>query len=121
MTYIDTHCHLDQPQFDADREEVIDRAVAAGVTTIINPGTDLDSCHQALALADRHDGIYAAVGVHPNDCAGFDAGALATLRQMATHGKVVAIGEIGLDYYWESVPHDQQKAALRPNWVWQPN
>ena len=113
MTYIDTHCHLDQPQFDADRDEVIARAAAARVRTIISPGINLDSCRQALALADRHEGIYAAVGVHPNDCAGFDAGALALLRQMATHRKVVAIGEIGLDYYWDSVPHDRQKDALR--------
>ena len=110
---LDTHCHLDLRQFDGDREEVVGRAEAAGVRIIINPGIDLDSCQRALALAERHPGIYAAVGVHPNECAGFDDGTLAALRRMAIHPKVVAIGEIGLDYYWERVPRGQQKTVLR--------
>jgi len=110
---VDTHCHLDLQQFDGDREEVIARAEAAGVRIIVNPGIDLDSCKRALALAGRHPGIYAAVGVHPNECAGFDDGTLAALRKMAGHPKVVAIGEIGLDYYWNRVPHERQKMALR--------
>jgi TatD DNase family protein len=110
---VDTHCHLDLRQFDDDREEVIARAEAAGVRIIVNPGIDLDSSERAIALAERYPGIYAAVGVHPNECAGFDARTLAALRKMASHPKVVAIGEIGLDYYWNRVPHDQQKSALR--------
>ena len=113
MGLIDTHCHLDQPQFDADREQVIERAQAAGVEVIVNPAVDLASCERVLALAERHPGVYAAVGVHPNDCAGFDDDAVRALRELARHPKVVAIGEIGLDYYWERVAHEQQKRALR--------
>jgi TatD DNase family protein len=109
---VDTHCHLDLRQFDGEREGVIARAEAAGVRIIVNPGIDLDSCERVLALAERYPGIYAAVGVHPNDCAGFDEGTLAALHKMASHPKVVAIGEIGLDYYWERVPREQQKTAL---------
>ncbi len=110
---VDTHCHLDLHQFDADRDAVIERAAAAGVTRIVNPGIDLESCRQVLALADRHPGVYAAVGVHPTHCADFDDATLKALRQLAGHPKVVAIGEIGLDYYWEKVPYEQQKHALR--------
>jgi TatD DNase family protein len=110
---VDTHCHLDLRQFDGDREEVIARAEAAGVRILVNPGIDLDSSKRAVALAERHADIYAAVGVHPNECAEFDARTLAVLREMASRPKVVAIGEIGLDYYWNRVDHDQQKRALR--------
>jgi TatD DNase family protein len=110
---VDTHCHLDLRQFDDDREEVIARAEAAGVRVLVNPGIDLDSCERAIALAERHSAIYAAVGVHPNECAGFDDGTLAALRKLASHPKVVAIGEIGLDYYWKRVPPERQKSALR--------
>jgi len=110
---IDTHCHLDLHQFDADREAVIERAAAAGVRVIINPAIDLASCERVLALADRYPGVYAALGVHPNDCGDFTADTVKTLRELAQHPKVVAIGEIGLDYYWERVAHDQQQQALR--------
>jgi TatD DNase family protein len=110
---VDTHCHLDLRQFDGDREAVVARAEAAGVRILINPGIDLDSCERALELAERHPGVYAAVGVHPNDCARFDRGTAAALHRLAGQPKVVAIGEIGLDYYRERVSHEQQKAALR--------
>ncbi len=113
MTLIDTHCHLDQPQFDGDREAVLERAAAAGVDTIVNPAVDLASCRKVLALTERYPQVWAAVGVHPNDCAEFDATTVSRLRELAAHPKVVAIGEIGLDYYWEQVPHEQQKRALR--------
>lgn len=112
-SFTDTHCHLDLRQFDADRDAVIERAAAAGVTTIVNPAIDLASCRRALALAERYPSVYAAVGVHPNDCADFDADALAQLRELARHPKVVAIGEIGLDYYWNKVAVEQQRRALR--------
>ena len=110
---VDTHCHLDLRQFDADREAVIERAAEAGVTRLVNPAIDLDSCRRILALADRHAGVFAAVGAHPNDCADFDRETLAALRDLAQHPKVVAIGEIGLDYYWEKVDPAQQVYALR--------
>jgi TatD DNase family protein len=109
---VDSHCHLDLRQFDEDREAVVARAEAAGVRILINPGVDLDSSKRALALAERHRGVYAAVGVHPNDCANFDDGTVAALRRLASHPKVVAIGEVGLDYYWKRVSREQQKAAL---------
>jgi len=109
---IDTHCHLDLRQFDADRDAVIGRAGEAGVGLIVNPAIDLDSCHRVLALAERYPNVYAAVGVHPNDCAGFNDVVAAKLRDLTRHPKVVAIGEIGLDYYWNKVAVDQQRRAL---------
>lgn len=109
---IDTHCHLDFHQFDADRDEVVARAADAGVALIINPATDLASSRRAIALADRYDGVYAQVGVHPNDATDFDAATLSELRMLASHPKVVAIGEIGLDYYWDKAPKAQQQAAF---------
>ena len=79
---------------------------------IVNPAIDLDSCRRVLALAERYPNVYAAVGVHPNDCADFDDDTVAQLRDLARHPKVVAIGEIGLDYYWNKVAADQQRRAL---------
>jgi TatD DNase family protein len=113
LTIIDTHCHLDQPQFDDDREAVIERAMLVGVTAFVDPATNLDGCRKVLRLADRYPNVYAAVGVHPNECGAFDTETVAVLRELASHPKVVAIGEIGLDYYWEDTPHEQQKVALR--------
>ena len=111
-SFVDTHCHLDLRQFDADRGAVIARAAAAGVGLIVNPAIDLDSCRRVLALAERYPNVFAAVGVHPNDCADFDDDTAAQLRDLARHPKVVAIGEIGLDYYWNKVAADQQRRAL---------
>ena len=111
--FIDTHCHLDFHQFDADRDDVLQRAVDAGVTVIVNPATDLDSSRRAIELAERFPNVYAQVGVHPNDAASFDENTLAELHDLAQHPKVVAIGEIGLDYYWERVPHDRQQAVFQ--------
>lgn len=112
-SFVDTHCHLDLRQFDGDRHAVIERAAAAGVGRIINPAIDLDSCRRVLALAEQYPGVYAAVGVHPNDCANFDHDAEAQLRELVRRPKVVAIGEIGLDYYWAKVSPAQQVRALR--------
>jgi TatD DNase family protein len=109
---VDSHCHLDQPQFDEDREAMIARARTAGVGLMVNPGIDLDASRAAIALAERHPAVYAAVGVHPNDCQDFDAGTVEELRELAVHPKVVAMGEIGLDYYWDAVPRDQQQRVL---------
>ena len=110
--FIDTHCHLNFHQFDADRDAVVQRAQEVGVTVIINPAVDLATSRQAIELAERYPGVYAQVGVHPNDSADFSAETVAALAELARHPKVVAIGEIGLDYYWERVPHTQQCAAF---------
>lgn len=106
---IDSHCHLDFPHFDEDRDEVLARAVDAGVTAVINPGTDLESSRRAVTLAKTHGNVYAAVGVHPHHAAPIDSQILSELRQLAAHPKVVAIGEIGLDYYRELSPRTQQR------------
>jgi TatD DNase family protein len=113
MELVDTHCHLDWKAFDADRAEVIHRAVGAGVTRMITIGVDVPSSRRAIETAERYEAVYAAVGVHPNDCAGFDAAVLDEIRSLAQHPKVVAIGEIGLDDYWHKVDRDTQARALR--------
>ena len=110
--FIDTHCHLNFHQFDADRDAVVQRALEAGVAVIINPAVDLATSRQAIELAERYPGVYAQVGVHPNDTADFNDNSVAELAELARHPKVVAIGEIGLDYYWERVPHAKQWAAF---------
>jgi TatD DNase family protein len=113
MELIDTHCHLDWQAFDPDREAVIDRAVRAGVRRMISIGVDVPSSRRAIEIAEQHTAVYAAVGVHPNDCADFNAVVLNEVRSLAQHPKVVAIGEIGLDYYWHRVDRDVQARAFR--------
>lgn len=110
---VDSHCHLDVEQFDTDRAAVVARARAAGLRIIVNPGIDLHHCRQAIALAEQYPEVYAAVGIHPNSSADFSAETLAEVRRLAQHPKVVAIGEIGLDYYWQQVPAAQQAYAFR--------
>ncbi len=110
---VDTHCHLDFNTFDTDREEVIERAQHAGVHFVINPGIDIDTSRAALRLSERHHHVYAAIGIHPNDCSAWDDQTVEQLRELASHPGVVAIGEIGLDYYRERVDHDTQKKVLR--------
>ena len=112
-TLVDSHCHLDMEQFDADRAAVLERAQARGVSMIVNPGIDLLHCRQAIDLADRHPQVYAALGIHPNCSADFNAQTLNQLRRMVDHPKVVAIGEIGLDYHWGTVSRQQQAQAFR--------
>jgi TatD DNase family protein len=109
---IDTHCHLNFDAYEVDLPAVIQRAHTAGVDRIINPGTDLDTCHAALDLAQQYPGVYAAVGIHPNSTASFAPGQIDDLRALAAQPKVVAIGEIGLDYYWDKSPKASQWAAF---------
>lgn len=109
---IDTHCHLDFAAFDDDRDAVVTRAAAADVTRIINPAVDLAACAAALRLADRYAGVYAAVGVHPTSTASFSPEHLTGVESYARHAKVIAIGEIGLDYYWDKSPKDTQRHAF---------
>lgn len=118
MVLIDSHAHLDFPQFDADRTDAIDRARAAGVQAIVNVGADLASSQRAVELAAKHDGIYAAVGTHPHDAKKLDGTALAELRELARRPKVVAVGEIGLDFYRDLSPRDVQRRAFRAQLAW---
>lgn len=111
---VDSHCHLDLPHFDADRAAVIEQARAAGVRLIVNPGIEIEHCRRALALAEAIPELYVAVGIHPNSADHFDAATPDALRELAQHPKVVAIGEIGLDFYWDAVaPKVQEQAFLR--------
>jgi TatD DNase family protein len=113
MALIDTHCHLDYEAFDSDRSEVLRRAQEAGVEMIVAPGTSTTSSAASAALSAQHAAVYAAVGVHPNDTAAWTPQSIAQLRELAAKPKVVAIGEIGLDYYWDKAPKDVQKKALQ--------
>jgi len=109
---IDTHTHLDFPQFDGDRERVIERALAAGVRAMINVGADLASSQAALALAEVYPQIHAAVGVHPHDAKTVTKQVLGELRALASHPRVVAVGEIGLDFYRDLSPRDKQRQVF---------
>ena len=104
MRLFDTHAHYDSGAFNADRMEVLASLGEQGVELVLNPGCDLDSSRTAVSLADRFPFVYAAVGVHPSDCAGFAQESLDSLRSLAGHPKVRAVGEIGLDYYWKDNP-----------------
>lgn len=110
---IDTHCHLDFTQFDSERDEVLSRCRKAGVDIVINPGFDLPSSRRAVALAERYPQVYAAVGVHPHQAKTITDGVMAELRDLAAHPRVVAIGEIGLDFYRDLSPRDVQRDVFR--------
>ena len=110
---IDTHLHLHIAQFDEDREAAIERAAAAGVARLIEVGYDLPSSRAAIALAERYEQIYAVVGVQPNHAHEAPPGWLQEVRNLAAHPKVVAIGEIGLDYHWHYAPHNLQAEVFR--------
>jgi TatD DNase family protein len=111
---VDSHCHLDDAQFDHDREQVMERALAAGVETMMAIGTgdgpaDLET---AVRLADRHRFMYATIGIHPHDASKATADSFARMRDLAAHPKVLAIGEIGLDYHYDFSPRDVQRSVF---------
>lgn len=110
---VDSHCHLQDPAFDADRGEVLEGARRAGVSAFVVIGTDLESSRRAVNLADSHSDVYAAVGVHPHNAKDLDARILGALERLADSPKVVAVGEIGLDYYRKLSPADVQMDAFR--------
>jgi TatD DNase family protein len=110
---IDTHCHLNSPRFADDLPETIARAQQAGVTQMIVVGYDVPSSEEAVELAERHAPIFAAVAVHPHDSKDYSTAAQARLRELAAHPKVVAIGEIGLDFHYDFSPVESQFAAFR--------
>ena len=114
MPIFDTHAHYDDSRFDGDRDAVLAELPEAGVELVLDPGCDLPSSRAAAALAERYGHVYAAAGIHPENCAGFQDTDLAALRQLLAQPKVTAIGEIGLDYYWaENPPRDFQQMVFR--------
>jgi TatD DNase family protein len=114
QTVIDSHCHLDMDDFAADQADVLARAAAAGVSTMvtIGAGGPLEANHRAVALAAAHAPVYATVGVHPHEAAVVTDAVLAAIEELAHRPKVVAIGETGLDYYYDNSPRPQQRAAF---------
>ncbi len=127
MTLTDTHCHLDLDKFDFDRADVLDRACAAGLNRILLPALNLASSQRVITLANSHPNLFCAIGTHPNDSLEWDENSIAHLRQLyrddtdfhsstaqqlAKPSKIRAIGEIGLDYYWNDAPHDHQRMTL---------
>src|SRR6185437_1684784 len=111
LMFIDSHCHLDGPRFDSDREQVIARAHQAGVATLLAVGTGdgpgtLDC---AVKIAEQHDFVYATVGIHPHEAQLAKEADFAELERLARNKKVIAWGEIGLDYYYDHSPRDVQK------------
>ena len=107
MPIFDTHAHYDSGSFRADRDEILAALPAAGVALVVNPGCDLPSSREAVALAERYPHVYAAVGVHPSDCGGYGDAEFAALEALCRHEKVVAVGEIGLAV----------TRSLSPGWV----
>jgi TatD DNase family protein len=110
---IETHAHLDSPRFADDCEQVISRAVGRGVAQIITVGTSIESSRAAIVLAEQYQPVYATIGVHPHDSIGFSQQALEELADLASHPKTVAIGEIGIDYYRDYAPREDQLAAFQ--------
>lgn len=113
MVLTDTHCHLDFDQYEDDLIAVLDRSRAAGLQRILVPGIDLESSREILSLVEKDSLLYAAVGVHPNSGNSWNEETLNGLRNLSSHPKVVAIGEIGLDYYRDRTPKDLQKEILQ--------
>jgi TatD DNase family protein len=109
----DTHCHLTSPQFDRDRGEVLKRAKQKGVKRFLVPGLDLASSQRAVELSQRYPEIYVAVGVHPHNAKDWNHSTKQELRELARSDKVVAIGEIGLDYYRDLSPRDKQGSVFQ--------
>lgn len=110
---VDSHCHLDDEQFANDLDAVIARAAGAGIQAIITAGADVESSRAAVALADKYDCMHAVVGIHPEHAGTFDSESLKALHDLAQHRKVVGIGEIGLDFYWQNnPPREVQMSAL---------
>jgi TatD DNase family protein len=121
LNLTDTHCHLNLEKFDADRADVIQRATAAGVTRILIPSLDLVTSLEAVLLAKSHPALFAGIGIHPTNAALWDDETIPALEALLSpahaetevEGKVAAVGEIGLDYYWDAAPHELQKSVLK--------
>ena len=105
----DTHAHYDDEKFDEDRDELLKSLADAGVGTVVDAASTIDSCHQIIELIDKYPFLYGTLGIHPSECKDMTEDDLDWIRQQLKNPKVVAIGEIGLDYYWPEPDHDIQK------------
>lgn len=111
MTQIfDTHAHYDDEAFDEDREELLEMLPQKGIAKVVNVGASLSSCKRTIELMNRYDYIYGAIGVHPNETAELTEESFEWLRQQCQSEKCVAVGEIGLDYYWDEPEREIQKS-----------
>ncbi len=106
---IDIHAHLDDEQFDEDRDALMDALRAMGIRRVLNAGSHFASCARTLRLAERYDFVYAAIGIYPHDTMELEERGIEPLRAMLREPKVAAVGEIGLDYYYDTVPREIQK------------
>jgi len=112
--YFDTHAHYDDARFDGDRDSLLASMPGSGVGLIVNPGCTVESSKTAVELAAGYPHVYAAVGIHPEECAGTGETEYAEISALCREPKVVAVGEIGLDYYWpENPPREEQKQVFR--------
>ena len=111
--FFDTHAHYDDKAFDEDRDSILAALPESGVTLVIDPGCDIKSSRTAIELAARYEYIYAAVGIHPEELGDFTEEKLSEIRRLAGDGKGAAIGEIGLDYYWDDTHKAEQKELFR--------
>ena len=114
MSLIDSHCHLDSSEFDEDRDQVIERALAAGVQHMvaIDTGNGLPDLEAGIRLADKYPAFFSTVGIHPHDAAKAGPGDYRRIADLLSHPKVVAVGEIGLDYHYDFAPPEAQKSAF---------
>ena len=111
--YFDTHAHYDSSKFDADRDEVLRALPESGVTLVVDPGDNAERSRRAVELAQQYPHVYAAVGWHPEEAENWDENSLPAIRELAKQPKVCAIGEIGLDYYWDATYRERQKEMFR--------
>jgi TatD DNase family protein len=111
--YFDTHAHYDDEQFDADRDELLTAVYDSGVELIVDPASNLASSGKVIEIAEKFPFVYCAVGVHPHDAKEMDGDSIGVIRDMASNDKVVAIGEIGLDYHYDLSPRDVQRIRFR--------
>ena len=105
----ETHAHYDDEQFDTDRDELLRSMEEGGVGTIVNVSATYESCENVVKLAEKYPFLYAAVGVHPDEVGALNEVTFARMKELFSNPKVVAVGEIGLDYYWDNESHDLQK------------
>ena len=106
---IDTHAHYDDEQFDTDREELLKNMEAGGIGLIVNVGSTIESWDKIMGLTERYPFVYGAIGVHPDEAGSLDEEKFSRMSELLDLDKIIAVGEIGLDYYWDKEKHDIQK------------